>query len=144
MLKGEVLYVQAQEIMVYYQSEPRHYKMNNMPVHHIAFRTDDTKLLADFYVAVFNLPPAQVQPKGSHWLPLGGGAVLMIEQRQDTEPKIPAGCMEFMALNVTCDEMAAFETRCSQLGVIIENKTQYTRYIRDPDGRRVGVSCYTF
>lgn len=129
--------------MVYYQSEPRHHKMNNMPVHHIAFRTDDRKSLAEFYVAVFGLA-SEVRPNGSYWLPLGSGSVLMIEQRKDTEPTIPVGSMEFFALGVTPDEISAFESRCAALGVQIEDQTQYTRYIRDPDGRRVGVSCYAF
>lgn len=115
-----------------------------MPVHHIALRSADPGRVAAFYRDLLGLLPLRVTDGGSHWLWLGAGAVLMVEPRGADEPEVPAGAMDFLALAMDTPELAGFEARCATLGVAIEHRTQATRYLRDPDGRRVGVSCYRF
>lgn len=115
-----------------------------MPLHHIALRSIDPSRVARFYREVLGLAPLRVTESGSHWLALGGNAVLMVERRPEGEPGVPVGSMEFIALSVLPDELGVVESRCARWGVAIEHRTAFTRYFRDPDGRRVGVSCYRF
>jgi catechol 2,3-dioxygenase-like lactoylglutathione lyase family enzyme len=111
-------------------------------LHHLALRTPDVDALCAFYQHVFGLVEVRCQPH-SVWLQMGD-AMLMIEQADAGEPGIPAGSLEFFALAVDPEAGAAVEARLTALGVPIEGRTASTRYFRDPDGRRVGVSSYVF
>jgi hypothetical protein len=67
-----------------------------------------------------------------------GGAILMIERAARNEPPIPRGTKEFLCFGVkTKRDVSRFKARLQ-----IEDETEFTVYFRDPDGRRVGVSCY--
>jgi len=112
-----------------------------MKLHHLALRTADPAALARWYIALFGLAVWREQPGPSIWLGLDDAA-LMIEPALPSEPRIPAGTMEFFALRVTPLERDAFLERCALAGVTVEHRTAYTVYVRDPDGRRVGVSCF--
>lgn len=113
-----------------------------MKLHHLALRTADVDGLCAFYAHVFALDEVRRQPH-SIWLQMGD-AMLMIEQADAIEPGIPAGSLEFFALAVDPVEGVAVEQRLQAMGVSIEARTTSTRYFRDPDGRRVGVSSYVF
>jgi len=110
-------------------------------LHHLALRTADPAALARWYASLFGLPVWREQPGGSVWLGLDDAA-LMIEPALPAEPRVPAGSMEFFALRVSPAERDAFVERCARDGVAVEHRTAFTVYVRDPDGRRVGVSCY--
>ncbi len=112
-----------------------------MRLHHLALRTDDPAALARWYASLFALPVWREQAGGSVWLGLDDAA-LMIERANPSEPRVPHGSMEFFALGVTAAGRDAFVERCARLGVAIEHRTGFTVYVRDPDGRRVGVSCF--
>lgn len=117
--------------------------MGTAPVrlHHLALRTADPPALARWYAALFGLPAWREGSDRSVWLRLDDAA-LMIERAEPAEPAVPPGSMEFFALRVTARERDAFVDRCARAGVEVEHRTAYTVYVRDPDGRRVGVSCY--
>ncbi len=68
----------------------------------------------------------------------------MLEEADPTEPGIPSGSMEFFALAMDPSEVQDFERRASEMGASIEHRTAQTLYLRDPDGRRVGVSHHPF
>ena len=112
-----------------------------MRIHHVAFRTLDPASLARWYLDVFELPTAAAPRPDAAWLQLDDG-MLMIERASAGEPTVPRGSLEFIALRVTAAERDAFVRRCERLGVAIEQRTEWTVYVRDPDGRRVGVSCF--
>lgn len=112
-----------------------------MRLHHLALRTADPAALARWYAALFALPTWRETAAGSVWLGLGDAA-LMIERAGPDEPPVPAGSMEFFALAVDPAGRDAFAARCARAGVAIEHRTEFTLYVRDPDGRRVGVSCF--
>ncbi|MCB9599909.1 MAG: hypothetical protein H6720_06075 [Sandaracinus sp.] len=77
------------------------------------------------------------------WLALGDDAVLMIERADTGEPLPSAASMELVALAVPDDAARhAVEARVLARGGVIEGRTAYTSYFRDPEGRRVGVSTY--
>ncbi len=52
------------------------------------------------------------------------------------------GSLDLLAF--ATDDLATAEATCTEAGVTIEGRTMYTLYIRDPDGRRVGLSIYRF
>lgn len=115
-----------------------------MPLHHVALRCAHPAEVSRFYREALGLPLLRITEQGSHWLDLGGGAVLMIEPRAEGEPAVPAGSMDFFAVATDAPGLTAFEKRCEALGVTIEHRTAHTRYARDPEGRRAGVSSYPF
>lgn len=98
--------------------------------------------MAQFYERLFELQRVRENGEYSIWLSLGSG-VLMLERRGVEEPSPARDSMEFMAfhapLGVSPEE---FEERVETHGGTIEDRTQFTLYIRDPEGRRVGISYY--
>lgn len=118
-----------------------------MRIHHLALRTRDVTGLARFYEEVVGLalvkradaPPALGK---SVWLD-AGGAIVMIEEAMATEPAVAHATMELTAaFTIAPSERTFVEDRLTKAGVIVEARTAYTLYFRDPDGRRIGVSAY--
>lgn len=112
-----------------------------MRVHHIALRCSDLQRAEVFWREVFGLAVLRRDGERAVWLDLDG-AVLMLERASPDEPAPPPGSMDFLALAVTPAARDAFAQRCVAQGVRVEHETAHTRYVRDPDGRRVGVSSY--
>jgi catechol 2,3-dioxygenase-like lactoylglutathione lyase family enzyme len=113
-----------------------------MRVHHIAFRTLDLGRLEKFYVETLGLVVKARHDDRSLWLEIGE-ATLMLEHADEDEPKIPPGSMEFLAFTIFGQEKKAWRARLDQAGVVIEHETDFTMYVRDPDGRRIGLSHFT-
>lgn len=113
-----------------------------MRVHHLALRTADLPRLERFYVEALGLAVIR-RPDGerSVWLD-AGGAIVMLEKRDDGEPGIPAGSKELVAFTVAPETRALCMNRLAHAGVTVEASTEFSLYVRDPDGRRVGVSSY--
>ena len=109
-------------------------------VHHVAFRTDDVERLAAFYMSVLGLAVRR-RDNGRIWL-AAGETILMLERREPGEPPVPAGSMELVAFAKARAELLPFERHLAGAGVAIEARTAFTLYFRDPDGRRLAVSCY--
>jgi len=112
-----------------------------MRVHHIALRCSDLHRAERFWRGVFGLAVLRRDGERAVWLDLEG-ATLMLERASPDEPLPAVGAMDFVALAVTPAERDAFTVRCAEQGVALEHETAHTRYVRDPDGRRVGVSSY--
>jgi len=107
-----------------------------MKVHHVALRTRKLARVVRFYRDVIGLRVLRETPR-STWLAMGG-AILMIERAEKNEPEIPRGTKEFLCFGVrTKRDVSRFKAR-----VRVEDETEFTVYFRDPDGRRVGISCY--
>lgn len=113
-----------------------------MRVHHLALRTADLPRLERFYVEALGLAVIQ-RPDGdrSVWLD-AGGTIVMLERSDEGEPPIPAGSKELVAFTVAPETRAFCIERLAGAGVPVEATTKYSIYVRDPDGRRVGVSSY--
>lgn len=112
-----------------------------MELHHLAFRTSDVASLAAFYQDVFGFEVVRESLPASLWLALGGNAVLMIEARVGDERPLASGSMELVAFRA--DERTRSVIRDKALERdCFDGETPFTVYLRDPDGRRIGVSTY--
>jgi catechol 2,3-dioxygenase-like lactoylglutathione lyase family enzyme len=113
-----------------------------MRVHHLALRTADLARLERFYVEALGLAVIRRDGGGrSIWLD-AGGTIVMLERRDDGEPGVPAGSKELVAFAVAPETRALCIDRLTKAGVAVEGSTGFSLYVRDPDGRRVGVSSY--
>ncbi len=111
-----------------------------MRVHHIAFRTEHLERLEHFYVAALGLPVIR-RESGKIWFD-ASGCLVMLETKTSEEPAIAEGSNELVAFAVEPDRAAEIRARLARAGVVIESATAYTLYVRDPDGRRIGLSSY--
>ncbi len=86
------------------------------------------------------LPSGRVR---SVWFDAGGGAILMIEVAGRDEPRYPKGSLELACFGARSKkDLAERRARLEERRVRIEGETEYTFYFRDPEGRRLGFSCY--
>jgi glyoxylase I family protein len=114
----------------------------SLGIHHLALRSRDPAATERFYVSVLGLKIlARHDERGSVWLD-ASGAVVMVERAEDGEPAIPVGTRELVAFAI--GDLPAWRRRLAEEGVEIEGEAPYTLYVRDPDGRRVGLSTYAF
>jgi catechol 2,3-dioxygenase-like lactoylglutathione lyase family enzyme len=105
-----------------------------MKIHHIALRTRDVARLEAFYAGALGLPV--LRREGNVWL-AAGDSIVMLEACRTGEPDVPVGSFELVAFAISPRERAKFARRLR-----IEAETPFTLYVRDPDGRRVGLSHY--
>jgi catechol 2,3-dioxygenase-like lactoylglutathione lyase family enzyme len=112
-----------------------------MRVHHLAFRTGDLARLERFYVDALGLVVTKRDDGRSIWLD-AGGSIVMLELREPGEPAHPAGSKELVAFAIEPDTRAVCTDRLGRAGVAIEAATDFSLYVRDPDGRRIGLSSY--
>jgi glyoxylase I family protein len=114
----------------------------SLRVHHIAFRARELDATERFYVSVLGLTVvARHAARGSVWLD-ANGVIVMVERADRGEPPVPADAKDLVAFAV--DDLPAWRRRLTDAGVAIEAETPHTLYVRDPDGRRIGVSTYVF
>ncbi|MCB9705282.1 MAG: VOC family protein [Myxococcales bacterium] len=111
-------------------------------IHHLALRVADLERAADFYGGLLGL--AEVRRQGGEggrlraiWFELGA-AVLMLELDL-RGAGAAAGSAHVLALGV--DALAPWERRLAAAGVAIDDRTEFTLFVRDPDGHRVGLSA---
>lgn len=119
-------------------------------LHHVAVGTRDVGALAAFYCALLQIDEAKrhLDEQGnlrSVWLDLAG-TLLMIERAAPgaVRPAVTGvGLGAFLlAFRANPDERRAFEARAEALGARVESRSDYTSYLRDPDGNRIAVSEY--
>ena len=115
-------------------------------VHHIALKVRDLAACEQFYAGTLGLPvmkrAADETGERSVWLDLGNGAILMLERAGDgpTDGSTFADAapgLHLLALRIERGDRERFAAR---LSVVAE--TEFTLYVRDPEGNRVGLSHY--
>ncbi len=124
--------------------------MSAPSLHHVAVGTHDVPALAAFYCRLLETEEAR-RHFDSHgalrsiWLDLAG-TLLMIERAEPSagRPRVSGvGLGAFLlAFRANAAERRAFEARAEALGAPIEARSEYTSYLRDPDGNRIAVSEY--
>lgn len=114
-----------------------------MRVHHIAIQVFDLECVRDFYVNVIGLHELGRPREGSVWLDCAG-SVLMLERVDGVGAEEPFRTARLgphlLALAIGADERAAWEQRLADHHAPIVERTEYTLYVRDPEGNRLGLS----
>jgi glyoxylase I family protein len=120
-------------------------------LHHVAVGTRDVEALAAFYCRLLSVPEERrhLDESGqlrSVWLNLAG-TLLMIERcSPDASERAPVsgvGLGAFLlAFAAGPAGRPAFEARAAELGAMIESRSAFSSYFRDPDGNRLAVSDY--
>lgn len=113
----------------------------HLRLHHIAIRAMDVEKSLEFYTSVLGFGIVRDQRPRSVWLGLCDGSVVMIEARGAGEPTVPAGSLELMAFRVSPAEKTLVRERAIKAGCF-DGETEHTVYLRDPEGRRLGVSTF--
>ncbi len=115
-------------------------------IHHLALRTPDPGRLARFYEDVFELTRDRdaYDARGlrSVWL-RAEGTLVMLERREPGEPEPDPRSMECVLFSIDEARVPALHERLRTRGVAIEGQTRFSTYFRDPEGRRVGASCFS-
>jgi catechol 2,3-dioxygenase-like lactoylglutathione lyase family enzyme len=117
-------------------------------LHHLALGTRDVRQLADFYRDVLELREVKHHESEdgtlrSVWLDLSGG-LLMIELTEAPARRVDGvGAGPFLiALSASHEEQRRLEAKLAAAGSLIESRTEWTCYSRDPDGNRIALSAY--
>jgi glyoxylase I family protein len=121
--------------------------MDPSGVHHVAVKVADLARAESFYVSVLGLPVLRRWPSSdgrqdrSVWLDLGDGAFLALERCEGGPEKSENGPgIHLVALRIRRDQRDAWTSRIAQAGYTVYQRTEFTLYVRDPDGNRIGLS----
>jgi catechol 2,3-dioxygenase-like lactoylglutathione lyase family enzyme len=112
-------------------------------MHHCAIRVRRIEQAAAFYhdaLALIELRRSEARDGTleSIWL-AAGDTILMLERSlRGTGPTEGSG--HVLAFEV--DDLEATERRLTELGILITDRTEYTLYVQDPDGHRVGLTVF--
>jgi hypothetical protein len=117
-------------------------------IHHIAVKVADLARAEAFYAGLLGLPVLRRWPlpdgKGerSLWLDLGAGAFLALERADRFESaKAEDGTgIHLVALHIPRGERESWIAKLTQAGHPVYQQTDYTLYVRDPEGNRIGLS----
>ena len=117
-------------------------------LHHVALGAQNVELVARFYEDLFGLARVAEHRTDagairSIWLGLGGG-VLMIEhstRARERHPGVDAGPF-LLAFHVDASGREKFESMLAERAIVLEDRSEFSSYARDPENNRIAVSCY--
>ncbi len=109
-----------------------------MRIHHLAIRVRDLDAARDFYGGLLGLAEMKRDGSRSVWL-RAGDAVLMLELALRGKGG-DEGSGHVLAFAV--EDLARWEERLEAAGIVVEDRTGTTIFVRDPDGHRVGLSTF--
>ena len=118
-------------------------------VHHVAIQVRDLATMEAFYGGVLGLPVLRRwegdEGERSIWFDLGQGGFLAIERVSGPAPRhdgwnSDAAGIHLVAVAIQRSERDAWEAHLTAAGLAIAHRTDYTLYVRDPEGNRVGLS----
>jgi glyoxylase I family protein len=113
-------------------------------IHHVALRVADPERSLAFYAGLLGLAEVRRFEEGgavrSVWLKAGEGVIMLERRLRGSGPS--AGSGHLLAFSVP--DLPAWEQRLRAAGVEVEERTDHTLYLRDPDGHRVGLSAFSF
>ena len=113
-------------------------------LHHLALRVADCERALSFYSGLLGLPEVrrfeQAGVLRAVWVTAGGTVIMLERALRGSGPD--AGSGHVLAFAVS--DLAAWEGRLRDAGIPIDDRTDETLFVRDPDGHRVGLSVYAF
>ena len=111
-------------------------------LHHVALRVADCEASLALYSGVLGLRETRrsqgADGVASVWVQ-AGEMVLMLERRL-RGAGAETGSGHLLAFAV--DDLREWELKLAQAGVVVEDRTTHTLYLRDPDGHRLGLTTY--
>lgn len=112
-------------------------------VHHVALRVSDPERAARFYARLGAIPERRRLHDESGavraiWLDAGGTVLMLERELRGAGPA--AGSGHVLALAIP--DMAAAEEAAERAGAVVDDRTRWTLYVRDPDGHRVGLCAH--
>jgi glyoxylase I family protein len=116
-------------------------------VHHVAVKVSDLARAEVFYVGVLGLAVLRRWPgadgsERSLWLDLGKGSFLALERSDgpgDAKSENGSG-IHLLALQIPRCDREPWIAALAQAGQRIYQQTDFTIYVQDPEGNRVGLS----
>lgn len=122
--------------------------MNLSGAHHVAIKVADLARAEAFYVGVLGLPVLRRWPASdgmgdrSLWLDLGADAFLALERAAGAQPakSEDAPGIHLLALRIRRADRARWIATLAEAGHPIYQHTDYTIYVKDPEGNRIGLS----
>ena len=121
--------------------------MHPSGIHHVAVKVSDLARAEAFYVGVLGLAVLRRWPSSdgltarSVWLDLGGGSFLALERSESGPEKSEnASGIHLVALHIGREQRQAWIAKLAEAGCPIYSQTDFTVYLRDPEGNRVGLS----
>lgn len=116
-----------------------------MELHHLALRVADVERALAFYAGVLGLPELRRahDERGTlraAWL--GAGTVVLMLERRLRGAGPEDGSAHVLAF--AASDLHAWQRRLAEAGVALDDRTEHTLYVRDPDGHRVGLSDHVF
>lgn len=121
--------------------------MHIAAVHHLAVRTSELVASERFYVNLLGLPVLErfTHPDGrprSVWVGLPDGTFIALEATRQGAPRKDdddAG-WHCVALRIDVADREAWRQRLEGAGHAIERESDFTLYVRDPDGALLALS----
>lgn len=119
------------------------------PIHHLALLVEDLAAAEAFYAGTLGLRVERRWPEAtggtrSVWLQLGNDTLLMLEKADpgSTRRAEFGGGWHLLAFTITAADRARIESELRSRHIPIESRTDYTLYVRDPEGNRLAFSHY--
>jgi len=113
-------------------------------LHHLALRVSDCARAAAFYSGLLGLPEVRRLQQGGAlravWLSAGGAVIMLERSLRGAGPAEGSGHVLAFAVS----DLRAWEERLAAAGVPVDDRTEETLFVRDPDGHRVGLSAHRF
>jgi catechol 2,3-dioxygenase-like lactoylglutathione lyase family enzyme len=113
-------------------------------LHHLALRVADCDRALAFYSGLLGLPEVRRIEEGGRlravWVAAGDAVIMLERTLRGAGPAEGSGHV----LAFAAADLPTWEARLAAAGVPIDDRTEHTLFIRDPDGHRVGLSTYRF
>ncbi len=120
-------------------------------LHHLALKAENVPKTAHFYSEILGLAEVQRhQDKAglrSIWLRLGH-QLLMVERaempgaKREAEFQCDPPGWHLLALSIEADTQAQWRAHFKAHRIPVVHSTDFTLYVQDPEGNRVGLSWY--
>jgi catechol 2,3-dioxygenase-like lactoylglutathione lyase family enzyme len=106
----------------------------------VALRVKDLERSRQFYCGVLGLREKKRDGTRSIWLQAGDAMLMLEESLRGSGPADGSG--HVLGLEVV--DLAFWEQKLGAAGVEIDDRTEHTLFVRDPDQHRVALSRYEF